>query len=130
MNAIYLLLACTTLYTYSCTETRNGSSARAQVAGSSAAPATANMGGRTPEQMCASACQSAAPLHCPGDDPAACESECLRLYTAAVCGTEIRAYIACSSARPASDWKCDADGEAAVPGYCAAEQNAIDACLK
>jgi hypothetical protein len=77
---------------------------------------------------CTQLCAVAEPLQCP-NDTAPCLTECGAYYDSPVCRDELRALIECSITRPASDWICNAAGEADVePPACAGEHEAVDAC--
>jgi len=87
--------------------------------------------GQSIQALCQDACATAAGLSCPNDDAATCVSDCqLGGDLPEACQATAQTALGCLSERPASDWECDADGEAALKdGICTAEGAALLACL-
>lgn len=79
---------------------------------------------------CAEVCAKVAPLMCPDDVPASCESDCGQLaQLKPECASQVRALVACSAARPATDFSC-VDGESELSDtQCVAETDAVGACV-
>lgn len=88
-------------------------------------------GGESIRDLCEEACATAAGLSCPNDDAAACVSECAVDEEAlGPCLQPARAALECVAERPASDWECDTDGEAALKdGICDEEGSALLVCV-
>jgi hypothetical protein len=60
---------------------------------------------------------------------ATCLEDCNTASELSACQSEARAALTCTVARPASDWECDEDGEAALAeGVCENESNALLLC--
>jgi hypothetical protein len=80
---------------------------------------------------CTKNCAISAMLKCPKDNAATCQSTCEQTAAAVpMCRSQLDALLACSAARPASDWECDSDGEANVKGaFCNAEGLAAFSCV-
>jgi hypothetical protein len=87
-------------------------------------------GGGSGVPGCAEVCAKVAPLMCPGDVPASCESDCGQLaQLKPECASQVRALVACSAARPATDFAC-VDGESELSDtQCVAETDAVGACV-
>ena len=87
--------------------------------------------GQSIQALCQDACNTAAGLSCPNEDAATCVSDCeLGGDLLEACQATAQAALECVSERPASDWECDADGEADLKdGICEAEGSALLACL-
>ena len=80
---------------------------------------------------CKKACATAAMAKCANETEAECVQGCEMLYTAApACKSQLDSFVSCSSARPASDWTCDSDGESELKsGVCTSEGTAVIACV-
>lgn len=78
---------------------------------------------------CASICDKTAPLGCPDD--ADCKARCEgQVAASAGCERQAEALLACTDARPVSDFACDEFGESGlVEGVCTAEGEAVFACV-
>jgi hypothetical protein len=88
-------------------------------------------GNVTPEDVCERGCVKTESLNCPMD-PADCEAACLAEYLdyPAQCQGLVLAYGDCAADRPASDFLCDEEGEAAPrDGICETESLAAASCL-
>jgi hypothetical protein len=87
--------------------------------------------GESLEALCQKGCTLQATLACPNDDDSTCMMECLDGSDAIpeACEAEVRAALDCAVNRPASDWECDAEGEATPKeGLCDAEGTAVLLC--
>jgi hypothetical protein len=80
---------------------------------------------------CSDVCAKIAPLMCANDSAATCQAECDSLDDQAPnCASQARAFVACSAARPATDFACSVDGEGElVATACTTESNAFAACV-
>ena len=80
--------------------------------------------------ICAKGCETSAQLACPNDNASTCKSDCEAMLALTTCQAENHALAQCMANRPASDYECDAFGEAAAKdGVCDAESTAAYNCL-
>jgi len=88
-------------------------------------------GGESLAALCERACSRGAGLACPNDEPSTCASDCEGADALPeACQSPARIALECAADRPASDWACDEDGEAALmTGICGEEGNALLVCL-
>jgi hypothetical protein len=85
----------------------------------------------TAEDVCERGCVKTESLNCP-NDPADCEAACVAEYLdyPAACRGLVLAYGDCAADRPAGDFLCDEEGEAAPrDGICETESLAAAGCL-
>lgn len=87
--------------------------------------------GASLQSICEKGCATIASLSCPDENATTCVSECEMGPSnfPDACRSQAIDVIECAANRPASDWECDSDGEAAPKeGVCAGEINAVVAC--
>lgn len=88
--------------------------------------------GTSLQALCQRGCMMEASLACPNDTPATCLSECEQeaAQVPEACRAQATAAVECAVNRPASDWECDEDEEAAPKdGVCAQQVGAAVACV-
>jgi hypothetical protein len=85
----------------------------------------------SPGSACMKFCAVSTTLKCPNDPATGCEASCEAAVNAFPnCKSQFTAALACAGNQPASNWMCDADGEAnPKDGVCDAEGLAAAACL-
>ena len=89
-------------------------------------------GGASVESLCQKRCTLVAGLSCPNETAATCQSECEQVADAVppACLPQAKAGLQCAVNRPASDWECDASGDADIKsGVCDAETSAVVSCV-
>jgi hypothetical protein len=88
-------------------------------------------GGESLAALCERACSNGSTLACPNDGPSTCATTCEEAdELPEACRSPARVALECAADRPASDWACDEDGEAALmTGICGEEGNALLVCL-
>ena len=96
--------------------------------GNSAASGSAT----TADELCSDACAMPPPLSCPSEPSAAtCTSKCKASVGTFFdkCKAQLNAYAKCGLGKGASDYECNADGEADLKtSVCSSELNAVVTC--
>jgi hypothetical protein len=86
----------------------------------------------TADQLCTESCAMAPPISCPNEpDAATCKSDCLGQIGSIFdkCKAQVNAYAQCGFSKGATDFECDADGQASLKsGVCSSELSAVVTC--
>jgi hypothetical protein len=101
----------------------------ALAAGCKKSEKTAFLPNSTEDLACRSICaRRASELGCSHGD--GCPDACAKLREAKLCIVQVRAFVACFTKQPTSEWECNTEGLPVIGGHqCEGEQGSMSDCL-